>query len=442
MATAHDLSQQKSIPGFRLWLLIVHLLLGGCSTASARQWTSTDGRTLEAEMLGKVPGREAVRVITAQAQVFVIPLDRLSEEDRHYAFYWEPPERPVPAVEDAVFVLQHGPMRGSGFLLQTDTGVYLYTNQHVIQGGGVNELRATSASGQTIPLGSLEIIPDADLARFAVAMPGGLKIATEATLDSPAIAYGNSQGAGVVTQSQGRILGLGQEHIEVDCEIVPGNSGGPILNERGEVLGVSTFVAILWEEKHEEGNLPEFMQRNDWTTKGTRYDQTRRFGLRLPSSGTWTPVNREHYARQGKALQEISTLFDQWLAVSLRTVNNPLEPMQMDYDLHPMLVNLIQRQIDNSERMDNRLNDSVSPSELDSINRFERRKLADWMEQEVQAMERQLAQAERLHGITEIPFFKQRFELLGQRLERWQAYLDWTARNRDFFVFRNANPYR
>ncbi len=64
-------------------------------------------------------------------------------------------------------------------------------------------------------------------------------------VNSPVMAFGNSQGASVNTTLPGNLLGIGYEIIEVSAGIVGGNSGGPVvLRSSGEVIGVVTFLTI------------------------------------------------------------------------------------------------------------------------------------------------------------------------------------------------------
>ena len=79
---------------------------------------------------------------------------------------------------------------------------------------------------------------------------------------------GNSDGRGVVTEIRGHILGVGPQQIEVDAPFVVGNSGSPVLNRAGRVVGVASY-------------LRNFRDNADWSKKNTRYNGIRRFALRL-----------------------------------------------------------------------------------------------------------------------------------------------------------------
>jgi serine protease Do len=143
---------------------------------------------------------------------------------------------------------------GSGFIV--DKEGYILTNRHVVE--GADKISVTLADGKRY---------DAKLvgrdARTDVAL---LKIDPKATLTvlnlgdsdqtdvgewvmavgNPFGLSGNSVTVGVVS-FKGRNLTLGQqgtgvEMIQTDASINPGNSGGPLLNTKGEVIGINTLI--------------------------------------------------------------------------------------------------------------------------------------------------------------------------------------------------------
>jgi serine protease Do len=114
---------------------------------------------------------------------------------------------------------------GSGFVIDKDG--YILTNRHVIE--GADKVQVTFPGGKTY---------DAKIvgrdARTAVGNPFGLG--------------GNSVTVGVVS-FMGRDIrledprrGTSVEMIQTDAAINPGNSGGPLLNTRGEVIGINTMI--------------------------------------------------------------------------------------------------------------------------------------------------------------------------------------------------------
>lgn len=141
---------------------------------------------------------------------------------------------------------------GSGFAISTDG--YIVTNNHVIE----NALFIKAAFSDAVELNALLIgtDPSTDIAILKV-YDGQLKPLQFANSDiletgQIAIAIGNPMGlqhtvtAGVVSAlgrtlraNNGRLI---DDIIQTDAALNPGNSGGPLVNSEGRVIGVNTAV--------------------------------------------------------------------------------------------------------------------------------------------------------------------------------------------------------
>ena len=152
---------------------------------------------------------------------------------------------------------------GTGFFVSEEG--FLVTNKHVVADKEA-EYSIVTNDGKTIPVKVLARDPLHDMAVLKIDLPtGGDKISfislgnsDSVKIGQTAIAIGNALGEFQNTVSIGVISGLkrnvtasgggaGVEEltdvIQTDAAINPGNSGGPLLNLRGEAIGLNTAVA-------------------------------------------------------------------------------------------------------------------------------------------------------------------------------------------------------
>ena len=109
---------------------------------------------------------------------------------------------------------------GSGFLLRQEGKKYLVTNLHVIK--DATRVAAYFYGGAQLSLGQLFIDAENDLARFEVETDkhGFAPCDGEPTIGDEIFIYGDSQGAGVLTEIKGHIIGVGPLDLEIDAPIV------------------------------------------------------------------------------------------------------------------------------------------------------------------------------------------------------------------------------
>ncbi len=140
---------------------------------------------------------------------------------------------------------------GSGVIVDADKG-YVMTNNHVVE--GADDIEVTVADGHTVKAKVLGTDPETDIAVLQIP-PGhltALALADSAKLrvGDFVVAIGEPFGLGQ-TVTSGIVSALGrsglrgsgyQNFIQTDASINPGNSGGPLVNLRGELVGINSMI--------------------------------------------------------------------------------------------------------------------------------------------------------------------------------------------------------
>jgi len=164
-------------------------------------------------------------------------------------------EELVRQTKPAVVYLKGLDKSGSGFLV-TGTGV-IVTNAHVAR--GEESLFAQLAGGQQLEAKVVYIDADLDIALAKVQIPAAIGELPHLPLTEGAnvhqgetvLAIGNPGDAMLFSVTKGIVSAVGKfpnagqgTWIQTDAPINPGNSGGPLLNSRGEVIGINTQKLI------------------------------------------------------------------------------------------------------------------------------------------------------------------------------------------------------
>ncbi len=138
---------------------------------------------------------------------------------------------------------------GSGFVISEDG--YIVTNNHVIE--GADEIQVEFFEGFELEAELIGTDPNTDLALLKVTSDEPLKYVNwgdseEARVGDWVMAMGNPLGQGFsvsagIVSARGRALsGSYDDYIQTDAAINRGNSGGPLFNLNGEVIGINTAI--------------------------------------------------------------------------------------------------------------------------------------------------------------------------------------------------------
>jgi serine protease Do len=139
---------------------------------------------------------------------------------------------------------------GSGFII--DKEGYIVTNNHVIEDADM--IKVKLKNGKEFDAEIVGRDPNTDIALIKIKSKNHLSVLKLGDSDALkvgqwVVAIGSPFGlehtvtAGIVS-AKGRIIGSGpyDDFIQTDASINPGNSGGPLINMKGEVIGINTAI--------------------------------------------------------------------------------------------------------------------------------------------------------------------------------------------------------
>jgi serine protease Do len=138
---------------------------------------------------------------------------------------------------------------GSGFVISEDG--YVVTNNHVID--GADEILIEFFTGEELPAKVIGTDKNTDIALLKVETDVPLPFVSFGDSDTALVgdwvlAMGNPLGqgfsvsAGIVSARNRALSGSYDDYIQTDAAINRGNSGGPLFNMEGEVIGVNTAI--------------------------------------------------------------------------------------------------------------------------------------------------------------------------------------------------------
>ena len=139
---------------------------------------------------------------------------------------------------------------GSGFIINREG--YIVTNNHVVE--NADQIKVKLANEKEFDakivgrdpktdLALIKIAGSSDLVPLKIGDSDALKVGTWVVAIGSPFGLEQTVTAGIVS-AKGRILGSGpyDDFIQTDASINPGNSGGPLINMKGEVVGINTAI--------------------------------------------------------------------------------------------------------------------------------------------------------------------------------------------------------
>jgi S1-C subfamily serine protease len=150
---------------------------------------------------------------------------------------------------------------GSGFLVRLEgrPGYFVLTNNHVVSDSRPDQITVHLADGRVFRPARVWADPESDVAVLAVDTPATLPVAPlgdsdKARVGQWVLAFGSPFGLnqtvthGILSARERGQISLGstiriKDFLQTDAAINPGSSGGPLVDLRGEVIGINTAIA-------------------------------------------------------------------------------------------------------------------------------------------------------------------------------------------------------
>jgi 2-alkenal reductase len=242
----HSRNQQQSIWLFFLAVIvIISLFIGSMAGGFAGYMVAARSRAGvgEGPAGGVQPLPEPVQVTAGE-----LPQERQALVVTEESATIDAVNKVLPAVVTVINRSGMGVGSGSGFFISSDG--YLVTNNHVVE--GARNITIIYSRGGEAPAALVGTAPEFDLAVLKVegAVPGVTEWgnSTELPLGANVLAIGSALGEYQNSVTQGILSGFNRQVgpmnnlLQTDAAINSGNSGGPLINLAGQVIGINTMV--------------------------------------------------------------------------------------------------------------------------------------------------------------------------------------------------------
>ena len=206
------------------------------------------------------------------------------------------PDKFLSEMTPKVVVIEGDQGSGTGFLCEVDGQVWIYTAAHVLSGN--NKIKVRDNEGRIYKdFDYLESAEGVDLVRLKLKNPNFTGLSLVSPKEAPKVgdvivAIGNSLGTGSLSGEPGKIMKVEKDMWEVDAEIIPGNSGGPILSlEKGKVVGIVTHLII---------------HRREGEDSLHGKSETKRFAARLDKEWVWRRMTIAKFVKEWKYIDKMN----------------------------------------------------------------------------------------------------------------------------------------
>jgi serine protease Do len=259
----------------RIWQLRqygIGVIVGAALVAALAYWGPQQQVGADAGAVAPVPAREAVNISESFRQVAAdclpsivaiesttkarevemqggspfddesSPFREFFRDDPRFRQFFQQPRRGMMPRKRA---------SGSGFII--DASGVIMTNSHVVTGADVVKVKLYD--GREFTAKDIKTDPRTDVAIIRIEAASGLKAiklgdSRNVQIGDWVLAFGSPFGLDMtVTQgiisgkSRSRGIAEREDFLQTDAAINPGNSGGPLVNLRGEVIGINTAIA-------------------------------------------------------------------------------------------------------------------------------------------------------------------------------------------------------
>ncbi|MCF7793407.1 MAG: Do family serine endopeptidase [Candidatus Cloacimonetes bacterium] len=239
---------------FKILIIVLIAAALAIQPLNAQYPVTADGKSPFVDVVKNI--RESVVNIQVEYEQSFNARGQLPFNDDFFKFFFPNPPQMQPRKSVSM---------GSGFIFEKQgQDVYIITNNHVVQNGEDGEITVTLADKAKYTAEIVGLDSETDLAVIKIEVEEFEQITVVELGNSDnleigdwAIAIGNPFGqlglertvtVGVISATGRANLNFGsdspiyQDYIQTDAAINPGNSGGPLLNLKGEVIGVNAAI--------------------------------------------------------------------------------------------------------------------------------------------------------------------------------------------------------